>query len=506
MPRNPIETVRPTTFNATKSVETDEQGRGWSYRTWLYPLAVATFVIAIILLMTLENNPFGSATIVYDPPDSDLRENTDRPSTQTSDEELATPFQSLALERARESSIEILDQFGKYQDYVETHKLGLNIPKHRRVYEGLIDRMHDADRVFEEERFDEALDLYAVAVGELGIFIDSLDKVYEYSLTAGVQALNERDQPQAELHFNEALTIKPESEEISRYLARASVLPELNRLLREADRAVLREDYEEALRYLTEAQEIDFETPDIASRLAVIEQKIAERSYTQKVGQAYNQLNEGNIERARTAFESLLEQNPTDSAALTGLAETERLQTSERIKALSEQIDEQLDRKDYVEAIKLYDEVLELNPDLQFARQGKVLLERLVTSHTGLDFILDDPYRLSLNQEYDAAKKLLVSAREVQAHDADLQEKVTKVEGILEAADREVPLVLISDNVMEIRLTNVGYLEPFKRLELKVRPGRYVVHGSRFGCRDVRKTVIVTDDMAPITIMCENPI
>ena len=123
-----------------------------------------------------------------------------------------------------------------------------------------------------------------------------------------------------------------------------------------------------------------------------------------------------------------------------------------------------------------------------------------------MDFILDDPYRLSLNQEYDAAKKLLVSAREVQAHDADLQEKVTKVEGILEAADREVPLVLISDNVMEIRLTNVGYLEPFKRLELKVRPGRYVVHGSRFGCRDVRKTVIVTDDMAPITIMCENPI
>ena len=237
-----------------------------------------------------------------------------------------------------------------------------------------------------------------------------------------------------------------------------------------------------------------------------IDQIITTEQHASSLGQAYALLHQGNLTQAKLEFEALLRVNADDAAASTGLEEVQRLQTTDELNSLRRQIEEREREKDYAKAIVLYNEVLAINPDLQFAKEGKRIQEQLMTSHASLDFILNDPDRLSLNREFELAHLQLDKAREIAAHDPELNEKVERVSEILELMDQEVPLIILSDNTMEIRLTNVGDLEPFERLELNVRPGRYVVQGSRFGCRDIRKTVIVKQDMDPITIVCEDPI
>lgn len=507
MNQNNKVTVKPVAFKRTPDPSKLTADAPKPNKNWVYPVITVVLAVAIIVwFMNWRENPFGEATIVYEPPSPGTIDDRNSNETQSTEPELTTPFHDLELQRAKESSKEILKQFGEYQDYVETNKLGLSIPKQVAIYSELIDHMNEADVIFAEGRYDDALDIYAATVGELGSYIDSLDRIFEHSTAAGIQALNERDQDQAQRHFQEALAIKPDDEATQEWLDRTALLPELNRLIRESDRAVLRQDYELAKKLLIDANKINFETPDIADRLAEIDVKIARESHSRRLGQAYALLNQGDLDRAATEFDALRKENPNDDAVATGFAEAKRLQTTARLKELRERIEEQEKQRNFAQAVALYNEVLEINPDLQFAKEGKRIQEQLMTSHTSMDFILNDPHRLSLNSEFEIAKEQLARAEVVVEHDPELKEKVARVEQILEQVQQEVPLVLISDNTMEIRLTNIGNLEPFDRLELSVRPGRYIVQGSRFGCRDIRKTVIVKPDMDPITIVCEDPI
>ena len=52
----------------------------------------------------------------------------------------------------------------------------------------------------------------------------------------------------------------------------------------------------------------------------------------------------------------------------------------------------------------------------------------------------------------------------------------------------------------------VGRLGAFERRELNLRPGRYTIVGSRDGCRDVRKEIVLSPDMAPVAVRCEERI
>ena len=66
--------------------------------------------------------------------------------------------------------------------------------------------------------------------------------------------------------------------------------------------------------------------------------------------------------------------------------------------------------------------------------------------------------------------------------------------------------MLVSDNATDVTVYRVGRLGSFERRALQLRPGRYTIVGSRAGCRDVRKEIVLDAGMAPVTIRCEERI
>jgi hypothetical protein len=82
------------------------------------------------------------------------------------------------------------------------------------------------------------------------------------------------------------------------------------------------------------------------------------------------------------------------------------------------------------------------------------------------------------------------------------------VEGLLARAQVPVDVQLVSDNLTEVTLYQVGVLGRFESQTLSLKPGRYVAVGTRPGYRDVRTEFDVGFDNSstPVTVACTEEI
>ena len=62
---------------------------------------------------------------------------------------------------------------------------------------------------------------------------------------------------------------------------------------------------------------------------------------------------------------------------------------------------------------------------------------------------------------------------------------------MIETAEKEIPVTLLSDGETEIAIQNVKRLGKFESNRLSLRPGSYTVTGQRIGYRDVRRTLTI---------------
>jgi len=69
-------------------------------------------------------------------------------------------------------------------------------------------------------------------------------------------------------------------------------------------------------------------------------------------------------------------------------------------------------------------------------------------------------------------------------------------------------VTLRSDNLTAVTVYRVGELGNFTERALQLKPGRYVVVGTRSGYRDVRRELNVAPGAAPavLSIQCVDPI
>jgi hypothetical protein len=75
----------------------------------------------------------------------------------------------------------------------------------------------------------------------------------------------------------------------------------------------------------------------------------------------------------------------------------------------------------------------------------------------------------------------------------------------LGTAATEVAVRLLSDERTEVSVLRVGALGRFREKALTLRPGSYVVVGTRPGYRDSRHTLVVPPGRSPqpLTVRCE---
>ena len=328
------------------------------------------------------------------------------------------------------------------------------------------------------------------------------ETLFEEAVTAGLTALAARDAQAAGAAFDRALAMRPEDSRANAGARRAATLPDVIAELREAERAILREEYDVAYGHVAEARRLDPETTgldELSSRIASA--RTAKRRDAQ-LSSAFAALTAGRHEAALDAFDQVLKEDPANATALAGRQQTLQAQTLAAIDSLRAKALAETQAEDWEAALESYDAVLAIDSSLQFARDGKALIRERVMLIRAMDTVLADPGRLSSDQEFAAAKETLRLAGEQADAGAAFSKRLAEFRDLVAKSTEPVPLVLVSDNATEVTIHKVGPLGAFARHELALRPGRYVIVGSQAGCRDVRKEIVLSSGMAPVDIRC----
>lgn len=449
----------------------------------------------------------GAATFVF----VVLPENIDAPSqpvgnvqpsktrpAQTSD--APPPFAALAMQRASEQAQEKLNDLVALQ--LELEEV-YNVAAWGAVdFGAALERANAGDVLFLETKFEAALLEYSAAVAALEDLTARAQALFDAALAEGEAALAAADHAGAEAAFERASAIRSDEPRVVAGLARTAKLPEVVRLLRESERAQLRGDIDAARDFLLQVRALDPETTDLSALLADIDAtRLAERRKAM-LSAAFAALEGGEHGTALRRFDDTLQAFPNDAAALAGRQQAEQARTLAEIDALRETAAEQMRAEQWADALATFERALAIDSSLQFASEGREVVAARTALIEAMDRIIADATLLSADREFDAARRTLAeAAAQGDAGDA-FAARLAQLEDVLARAAVPIPLVLLSDNATEVTIHRVGPVGAFERHELALRPGRYVIVGSRDGCRDVRKEIVLATDTAPVDIRC----
>lgn len=418
--------------------------------------------------------------------------------------DIVAPFEAADLARARQQAEDKLAEFfqleGVLLEQLNVDAWGAD------DLQRIKDRASTGDEMFVEGRYQESLDEYAAAVRDLAALADKGRSLFKSAIENGRAALAALDHATAVEAFALALSIRPNDPEAAAGRDRAAALPEVVELLRQSERAVLRGEYAAADRYLAQVRALDPATPGLGERTAKIAQARATERRRATLSEGFGALERGEHDKALAAFNRILKDNPADPDGLAGLQQAEQARLLAEIDRLRELAEEQESKDEWTAALATYDNVLGLDPSLRFARDGKARIATRVRLVESMQRFLDDPGLLSDDDEFARATEVLAEASADAVAGPLLRKQLDDLRAVVERSSVPVPLIIDSDNETEIIIQKIGTIGTFLRHEVKLRPGRYTIIGSRDGYRDVRDEIILEPGAEPVDIRCTEPI
>ena len=410
------------------------------------------------------------------------------------------PFRALEMQRAREQAQEKLNDFmALHLELEDVHNVAAWGADD---FAAAIERANAGDALFLETKFESALLEYAAAATALENLTTTAHQRFDAALAEGDAALAAGDHARAKAAFERAGVMRGDDPRVTAGLTRTAKLPEIARLLRESERAQLRGEIDAARDLLLEARALDPETPRLAALLADVE--AARRAERRKalLSNAFAALEDGEYDTALVRFDDALRAFPNDAAGLAGRQQTEQARTLAEIDALRETAAAQMRAEQWADALATFERALAIDPSLQFASEGRDAVAARKALIDAMERVVADPTLLSADREFEVAGRTLAEATALPGAGDAFAARLARFEAVLERAAVPVPLVLLSDNATEVTIHKVGAMGAFERRELALRPGRYVIVGSRDGCRDVRKEIVLAADTAPVDIRC----
>jgi hypothetical protein len=191
-----------------------------------------------------------------------------------------------------------------------------------------------------------------------------------------------------------------------------------------------------------------------------------------------------------------------------GLLQVDQGIRLDRIARLELQAQDEERSEAWETAVDTYKSILEIDGDLAFAQDGLSRSQQMAALHAQLDKYISAPDTLSNPGTMARATQLVVDVTRMPEIGPRLGGQRDDLSRLLKRAATPLTVRLVSDNLTEVSIYKVGKLGSFETRELDLRPGTYVVVGSRPGYRDVRLEVRVAPevDLQPVVVRCEEAI
>ena len=373
------------------------------------------------------------------------------------------------------------------------------------TYQDMVKLSAEADRFLLDYNYIAAAEKYESATAKAQALIETVEPALKQLLDEGRMALEEGNSELAQQKFNVALLIDPNNQLARTSLQRAQKLDAVMRLLESGNRhekegniSFAHADYQAALK-------IDPESQEARQAVARVKTQIRDAEFQQLMSEGLTALHNDNYAQARTKLLKAKSFRPKSREVKEALELVDQSIRLARIETHRKKAADAEQAENWQQALNAYQQVLNIDPNVQFAVQGKQRASELIRIEKRINFFLQQPAVLESDRQLGNAIQLMAEIEEIDPQGTRLKNQYAKLNRLVDAAQIPVKIVLESDNLTEVAMYKVGKLGRFVNHELNLRPGTYTVVGTRDGYQDVRKKVVVKPGQAPqrIAVICE---
>ncbi len=370
------------------------------------------------------------------------------------------------------------------------------------------DAYASGDEAYLERDFALAEENYERAIELVEPLLEEVDRVFERTLADAETALDAADSAEALRLYELAVAITPSHGPARAGLARARNLDDVIAMTNEGLSLERELALDAAIERFEAALDLDPEWQPAREALERSRETAGQLAFDARMSEGLNALAEGDLLSARAAFRIAQQLKPSSPEPADGLLQVDQGLRLKQIMALEAQAKQQEAAEEWQAAAGTYGEILKLDGNLQFAKQGLARADGMVELHEQIDAYIEDPDSLSSPRTMQAATTLVVDI----TRQGDIGPRLTtardELSRLLKRAATPLTVEIVSDNATDVSIYRVGKLGSFASTELSLRPGTYVAVGSRPGFRDVRLEFRVAPeiDMQPIVVRCEEPI
>ena len=363
----------------------------------------------------------------------------------------------------------------------------------------------EADRFFLETDYAAAAAGYMAAAAKARVLIGQIESVLERLLAEGQAAMDQGAGEEARQKFTIALAMDPDNRLARQSLQRAREMDAVQQLLESGIRhekagktAFAHADYQEALR-------LDPASKEARQALDRIKSRIRHEEFQQLMSEGLTALHRNDYQLARERLLKAKSFKPQSQEVQDALAQVDQSIRLARIDVYRQKAAAAEQAENWTQARDAYEQVLEIDANVQFAVRGKNRALDRIRIDRRIDFFLQQPSALESDRQLENAVALIAEIEEINPKGAQLRDRFEKLVQIVAAAQTPVRLIIESDTFTDVVVYKIGKLGRFASRELRVRPGTYTVVGTRDGYQDVRKTVIIKpgQELVRIAINCE---
>jgi tetratricopeptide (TPR) repeat protein len=375
-------------------------------------------------------------------------------------------------------------------------------------YLDAVDRYEEGDRAYVDRNYRLAGEKYREASKMLEPFFDRIDAVFEETLAGARDAFDNGDASEAVRLYDLAVAITPGNPDAEAGLERALNLDSVLALMDQGLRFEADLELDAARLAFERALEIDALWEPAKVALERVRIAISNLSFEQRMTEGFDALYAGEFDTARAAFNAARLLRPDSREAADGLTQVELEVKLADIRRLEDEANRLAAAEEWETSIGVYQDILKIDPDLQFAQQGLATARSRAALHNRLQGYIDDPDGLSDEANMQAATRTLLDLARIDPMGPRLADQKTELSRLLKRAATPLQVQFVSDNATEVSVFKVGRLGMFDNRQIELRPGNYVAVGIRPGYRDVRVEFRVAPeiDMEPIVVRCEEAI
>jgi len=375
-------------------------------------------------------------------------------------------------------------------------------------YLDVLDVYRQADESYVSKNYQLSGDRYRKASEMLEPFFGRIDDVFEETVESAKEAFGRSDHSEAVRLYDLAVAITPGNAEAAAGLARALNLEALLTLTSQGRQFENDLELDAARAAYEKALELDSLWEPALSGLLRVRKAIQQLSFELRMTEGLDALAMGDFPGARAAFNAAKILDPSSRQPTDGLLQVEQEIKLADIRNLEQQANSLDSEEQWETSITVYENILQIDADLQFAKEGLAAARSRTALHARLQGLIDQPDNLNDPANIRSATNMLLEVTQISPRGARLEGQKNELSRLLKRAATPLQVQLISDNATNVTVFKVGRLGIFSNHEMSLRPGVYVAVGNRAGYRDVRVEFRVApeSEMQPIVIQCEEQI